>query len=236
MIESILPSCVVSVDLFHDPPDAILYPAEEKLISRSVEQRRREFTTARHCARVALRRLGSPAGPILSGERGEPRWPEGVVGSITHCEGYRSAVVGDADRVTTVGIDAEPNAPMTPGVLEAVSLPEERVTVSVLARTHPHVCWDRLLFSAKESVYKAWYPLTRRWLDFEEARITVDPDAGVFTARLLVPGPRVDGRPVSTFTGRWLSGNGLVVTAIVLPAPIPSRRPLPATAAATTAV
>src|SRR5262249_33599292 len=61
--------------------------------------------------------------------------------------------------------------------------------------------WDRLLFSAKESVYKAWFPLARRWLGFEEADVTLDP-AGRFTARLLVPGP------VSGFTGRWTVHNG----------------------------
>jgi 4'-phosphopantetheinyl transferase EntD len=232
MIESILPTCVVSVDAFNDPPEATLYAAEEQLISRAVEHRRREFTTARHCARGALRLLGRPATAILAGQRGEPRWPDGVVGSITHCDGYRGAVLGDCDRVTSVGIDAEPNQPMTAGVLEAVSLPDERVTVGVLARSHPHVAWDRLLFSAKESVYKAWYPLTHRWLDFEEARVTVDPQKGVFTARLLVPGPRVDGRQLTAFTGRWLVQNGLIVTAIVLPAPVVLRRPMPAVAGA----
>jgi 4'-phosphopantetheinyl transferase EntD len=78
------------------------------------------------------------------------------------------------------------------------------------------VHWDRLLFSAKESVYKAWFPLTRRWLNFTEAAVTPHPD-GTFTARLLVPGPVVDGHPVDGFDGRWLTRDGLVLTAIVLP-------------------
>ena len=39
---------------------------------------------------------------------------------------------------------------------------------------------DRLLFSAKESVYKACYPLTRRWLDFSGCRVALHPnDAGM---------------------------------------------------------
>jgi len=76
------------------------------------------------------------------------------------------------------------------------------------------VHWDRLLFSAKESVYKAWYPLTRRWLGFEDARLTVDP-AGTFQAELLVDGARADGRPaLRLLDGRFLVARGLVLTAV----------------------
>ena len=73
---------------------------------------------------------------------------------------------------------------------------------------------DRLLFSAKEAVYKVWFPLTGRWLGFEQAHITLDPAAGTFTARLLVPGPDVDGRELTAFDGRWLARGGLVLAAI----------------------
>ena len=71
-----------------------------------------------------------------------------------------------------------------------------------------------MLFCAKESVYKAWFPLTGRWLGFEQAHITLDPAAGAFTARLLVPGPEVDGRELTAFDGRWLARGGLIITAI----------------------
>ncbi|KAB8196053.1 4'-phosphopantetheinyl transferase superfamily protein [Nonomuraea phyllanthi] len=217
MIEAILPRCVVAADLFHDPPDATLFPEEEKVIEESVEKRRREFATARLCARTALGRLGLPPAPVLPGLRGEPQWPHGVVGSITHCAGYRGAVLGDATKVATVGIDAEPNDALANGVLEAVSLPEERAHLHRLSALHPHVSWDRMLFSAKESVYKAWYPLAKRWLDFEDAVITFQPATGTFSARLLVRGPRVDGRRLDSFSGRWLVDRGLIVTAIVIP-------------------
>ena len=83
--------------------------------------------------------------------------------------------------------------------------------------------WDRLLFSAKESVYKAWFPLARRWLGFEDARLSFDPGPdparGGFTARLLVEDlPSVAGRPVTTLTGRYAVADGLLATAIALPA------------------
>ncbi len=60
-------------------------------------------------------------------------------------------------------------------------------------------------------------PARRKWLGFEEAVVTIEPVAGTFAARLLVPGPVVAGERLSGFTGRWLARNGLVVTAIVVP-------------------
>jgi 4'-phosphopantetheinyl transferase EntD len=60
-------------------------------------------------------------------------------------------------------------------------------------RDLPGVHWDRLLFSAKESVYKAWFPLAKRWLGFEEAVVTVDASTETFVAQLLVSGPLLLG-------------------------------------------
>ena len=203
-----------------------LFPEEEAAIARSVGVRRREFATGRRCARLALSALGIPAAPLLPGPRGEPGWPVGVVGAISHCEGYRVAAVALRTDLVTLGVDAEPAAPLPEGVLEAVSLPEERIELARHRQTRPHIPWDRLLFSAKESVYKAWFPVTRRPLEFEEARLSfaVEPGApegahGTFRARLLVPVPPefggpADGRP--EITGRWLACDGLVLTAVAM--------------------
>ncbi|GAA2909688.1 4'-phosphopantetheinyl transferase [Streptosporangium fragile] len=211
MIEKILPPWVASAEAFDDPPGVTLFPEEEVVIARAVDKRRREFTTARHCARLALDRIGLAPVPILPGERGAPGWPEGVVGAITHCAGYRAAAV--SREALSVGIDAEPHEALPDGIIDSITLPEER---DAMARLDSGVHWDRLLFSAKESVYKAWFPLARRWLGFEEARLAFSP-SGTFTARFLVPGPVVSGRELTGFTGRWLVADGLVVTAIALP-------------------
>ncbi|MGB2568725.1 4'-phosphopantetheinyl transferase family protein [Micromonospora citrea] len=216
MIERILPPAVAVVESFTDPTGLRLFPEEEQLIANSVPKRRREFTTVRDCARRALGQLGIAPAPILPGTRGAPGWPAGVVGSMTHCDGYRGAVVARAAAVATVGVDAEPHAPLPDGVLDAIALPAERARTAALAAARPALCWDRLLFSAKESVYKAWFPLTGRWLDFAEADIVVDP-AGTFAARLLVPGPVLDGVPVTTFRGRFLVDRDLVLTAVAIP-------------------
>ena len=185
MIGELLPPEVASVERFDDEVPGDLYPAEAAVITAAVDKRRREFTTGRWCARQALARLGVAPAPILPGDRGAPGWPPGVVGAITHCAGYRAAAAARRGAVIAVGIDAEPDEPLPDGVLDVVSLPEERAR---LAAGIPAVHGDRLLFAAKESVYKAWFPLTGRWLGFEDARIDLRPD-GTFEAHLLVDGP-----------------------------------------------
>jgi 4'-phosphopantetheinyl transferase EntD len=215
MIEEILPPEVASAEAFDDSAVVALFPEEEEVVARAVDKRRREFATARGCARRALATLGLPPAPIVPGERGAPAWPSGVVGSMTHCDGYRASAVALERNVRTVGLDAEPNGPLPDGVLKVIATPAEIDWLDG-APSASGVCWDRLLFSAKESIYKAWFPLTRRWLDFEEAVVTPDPDAGTFDARLCVPGPVVDGRRLTGFTGRWVVRHGLVVTAIAV--------------------
>ncbi|MEY9876222.1 4'-phosphopantetheinyl transferase EntD [Streptacidiphilus sp. MAP12-33] len=216
MIERILPAPVVSATLTTDPPDGPLFAAEAAQVAAAVHKRRREFTSVRLCARYALAQLGRAPTPLPAGERGEPLWPAGVVGSMTHCAGYRAAAVAHSAEVAALGIDAEPHAALSPGVLDEIALPRERERLARLAADVPAVHWDRLLFSAKESVYKTWYPLTRRRLRFGEAEVMLHQE-GWFTVRL-IPQDRnaLDGIGLDRLRGRWLTGRGLAVTAIVL--------------------
>jgi 4'-phosphopantetheinyl transferase EntD len=222
VLEQIVPPSATVVATREDLEGA-LYPEEETVVGRAVEKRRREFTTARACAREALAQLGQPHQAIPTGSRGEPLWPAGIVGSITHCDGYRACAVARAGDLVTVGVDAEPNQPLPDGLLGDIALPEEREMLRALAGEEPEVSWDRLLFSAKESVYKAWYPLAERWLGFEDAIVALDRASKTYSARLLVPGPVVDGRELTGFVGRWATHAGLVLTAITL-APEPDWR------------
>jgi 4'-phosphopantetheinyl transferase EntD len=223
LVPSVLPATAIDElaysEAYDDPPDLAPLPEEEPLIAKSVAKRRREFITVRNCARIALGELGVPPVPILKGDKGEPCWPEGVVGSLTHCTGYRGAVVGHSAAVRSVGIDAEPHDVLPNGVLDSISLPEERreIPLSMPAGLH----WDRILFCAKEATYKAWFPLTKRWLGFEDAHITFEADGpgaqvGGFVSRILIDGEALSGPPLTTLRGRWSVERGLVLTAIVL--------------------
>jgi 4'-phosphopantetheinyl transferase EntD len=218
VIEEILPLGVATAEAFGDTAPALLFPAEEAAIARAVAKRRSEFATGRACARAALAKLGLPPSPIMPGPRGAPQWPPGVTGSITHCAGYRASAVAHLADVASLGLDAEPNAPLPDGVLERIAVAQERAWLPELAAAVPGVSWDRLLFCAKESVYKAWFPLTGRWLGFEQAAVIVEPQARTFTARLLEPAEARDGRRLAGFDGRWLVRDGLVLTAITVPA------------------
>jgi 4'-phosphopantetheinyl transferase EntD len=217
LLSDVLPDTVAAAEMYDDPPELAPLPQEEPLIARSVAKRRNEFITVRHCARLALGELGVPAVPILKGEKGEPCWPDGVVGSLTHCDGYRGAAVGRQDTVRSVGIDAEPHGVLPRGVLDAISLPAERDEMAALPSG---LHWDRILFCAKEATYKAWFPVTRRWLGFEDAHIVFDVDssgtAGGFESRVLIDGAAVSGPPLATLRGRWSVRDGIALTAIVL--------------------
>ncbi|MEV6808674.1 4'-phosphopantetheinyl transferase superfamily protein [Streptomyces sp. NPDC051132] len=226
MIEELLPESVVAVEAHADDPlwQAPLYPEEEALVVRAVAKRRREFAAVRGCARRAMEKLGVPPQAVVSGERGAPLWPAGLAGSMTHCQDYCAAALVRATDLASLGIDAEPHGALPEGVGESVFLPAEIARLDLLAAQSSAVYWDRLLFSAKESVYKAWFPLTRKWLDFSEADITLRADSagepyGTLSAELLVPGPLVGGHRLQTFEGRWVVRDGVLATSVVIPHP-----------------
>jgi 4'-phosphopantetheinyl transferase EntD len=216
VIERILPATVAVVEAGNDDRPVDLFPAEEAMVARAGDRRRREFATGRGCAHRALERLGVEAGPVLAGNRGEPVWPAGVVGSITHCHGYRGCAVARTAAMAALGIDAEPHEPLPDGLIERLAGAEEKSGLAELARAEPEIAWERLLFSAKEALYKAWYPLTQRWLGFDDAVLTIDRRPRTFAARLLVPGPVLAGAQLHGFEGRWLVEDGLVLTAVAI--------------------
>lgn len=221
MLERLVPNFVACAETRRELLDVDLFASEQRSLGRAVDKRRREFTTGRACARIALRRIGAPVAAIPSGPRGEPLWPAGVVGSITHCAGYRACAVARSEAVLGLGIDAEPNAPLPDGVAEEVVHGRELDLFGDRRDRAPNgtvVDLPRLLFSAKEAVYKAWFPLTGAWLGFEDVELSLDPQGAGFRARLLVPGPVLDGVRLTELTGRWTVEDGVIATAVVVPA------------------
>jgi 4'-phosphopantetheinyl transferase EntD len=214
MLDLILPAGVESQERFGEPTDDQLFPEEEKIIAQAVRARRREYAAVRSCARVCLGRLGYPPVPILPGVGGAPIWPAGIRGSMTHCAGYAAAAVGVHPPICGIGIDAEPDAPLPDGVLDLVATAAEQ---DHLAGTQPDgLNWDRLLFSAKEAVYKAWFPLVGEWLDHQQAEIIFHPHDGTFAAQLTRDGLIVNGRHLRRLHGRWIRERGILLTAVVL--------------------
>ena len=216
MLERLLPVTVSISESRGDILDATLFPEEEEMIGGAVEKRRREFATGRACARRALAELGVAPQPIIPGPGGAPWWPPGILGSITHCEGYRACAVARDTDLLAIGIDAEPNRPLPPGLIADIALERESAWVGRLMRERPEVHWDRLLFCMKEAIYKAWFPRTGRALGFEDAIVSVDPAGGTFSARLATPDRASLGEETTVLRGSWIVGEGIALAAIAI--------------------
>ncbi|MGL5858864.1 MAG: 4'-phosphopantetheinyl transferase family protein [Angustibacter sp.] len=222
MFQELLPASVAVVERTDDLSDPQVHIDPSLLQHQATEpavRRQLEFATGRWCAQAALRRLQVPPTPIPRNADRSPRWPPGVIGSITHCTGMRAAAVTRAGELRGLGIDAEPDVPLPDGVLRLIATTEDRASLAALTTrasgqspTEPH--GDRLLFSAKEAVFKAWYPLTGHWLDFTDADLELCAD-GRFEVHLRVPWPsHIRGLP--RWTGRWSAVDGLLRTVAVL--------------------
>jgi 4'-phosphopantetheinyl transferase EntD len=216
MLEVILPAGVESQECFGEPPGGVLFREEEQVIAHAVASRRRDFAAVRSCARACLERLGYLPAPILPGVGGAPTWPAGIRGSMTHCAGYAAAAVGPHPPISAMGIDAEPDAPLPDGVLGLIATAAEHDHLAAAQRECEGPHWDRLLFSAKEAVYKAWFPLVGEWLDHHDAEISFDPHNRTFTALRSRDDLILNGRPTHQLHGRWIQKQGILATAMVL--------------------
>jgi 4'-phosphopantetheinyl transferase EntD len=185
--------------------DAALFPEERAQLARAVEKRRAEFGTARVCARKALARLGFAPMPLVPNADRSPVWPAGVVGSITHTRGYCAVVAAMQSAVISVGVDAEQDKLLTPDLIEMICTPGERAQLS----DHDAVVY----FAAKEAFYKCQYPLTQKFLGFQDVELELDLANGTFGARII----KADAEKpawLAQLQGRFLREQGLVLCAM----------------------
>jgi 4'-phosphopantetheinyl transferase EntD len=108
-----------------------------------------------------------------------------------------------------LGIDAERNAPLPDGVAERTCMPHETDGLPDDAG----VCWPAVLFSARESIFKSWYPIARRWLDFHDVAVTVDLQHRAFSAQPLRRDLGSDARTLACLHGRFAWSAAHVFTA-----------------------
>jgi len=168
--------------------DFMLHPLEEQALGEAVSPKRREdFTLGRAAARSALEIVGFPVvSPVLRGEHREPLWPVGVVGSISHNGGYGVAAVAWQQDVPAIGLDIQQiEDRYTDELIARFADPDEFDWV----RSEPGRRTERAtkLFSAKESVFKALYPLGRVWFAFDVCHITPNTDELSFSAAVRLP-------------------------------------------------
>lgn len=205
------------VDPYVDPLDELL-PPEANILERAVPDRLLEFRAGRHCARRAMHRLGV-AGPVLRAADRSPIFPSGIVGSIAHTRrngrGFCGAAVARTTEVRSIGLDVEVDRPLEPKLWHRILRPNEADWIAS-RRPEERGFWALFIFSAKESVYKCQYTLSKTFLEFRDVAIDEPRGDGEFSATLIKDaGPFQSGR---SFDGRYARQSGLIATGVTLPA------------------
>lgn len=191
---------------------------EEALIARAVDKRKREFRAGRHAAQALFQSLGINHPHLLKGKQREPAWPKGWVGSISHTDGFCAVVLASTDVAISIGLDVELSTPLNPELRELICRPEEMIQIDALKRQHgAGLPLEKLIFSAKESIHKVYFPLNFHTLDFLDACIEVNWKEGSFCGRILNPEP-APLIPITHLQGRFMLKDRWIFTAIVLPA------------------
>ena len=156
-------------------------------LHRAAASRQREYVAGRYCAARAIERLQPFEAPLTIGRgaAGEPRWPAGFTGSVTHTEGLASAAVARLSDARSIGIDSE---------VRVDTWRAEQIKPLVMQQDEAGLGGGALdggtrvmlVFSAKEAIFKCLYPVVGRRFYYEDARIiSADAATGVFVAELL---------------------------------------------------
>lgn len=205
-IAALLPQGAVGAQWEGDDAPGI-FAEEHGAVEGAVPKRALEFARGRACARAALASLGVAPGPLPTGRSRAPIWPSGIVGSITHCVGFIAAIAAPNRSVRALGVDAEPAGVLPPETRRMILHPGE---ATMLEGSH-----EKVVFCAKESVFKALHPLTGIWFGFQDVVVDLDAPAGRFSLRA-APGAK-DVPMVDAVQGRYTLDAGFVVALSFLP-------------------
>lgn len=189
------------------------FPDEEVAIARAVASRKQQYRATRALAHRAFERLGLGRRALVNHDDRSPLWPDGLVGSLTHTDAFCAVCVARSSEYRSLGIDAEGADRVTTDLFSRVLTQRERALVLSLPASEQRGL-ATLFFSAKESLYKCQFPLSRRFLGFEDVEIALDLDAGTFSSRILKQVPALP--EPSGFDGRFVRDAQHVVTSCAL--------------------
>ena len=189
--------------------------SEARAVARAVPRRQREFSTGRAAARAALARMGAAGSVILVGAHREPLWPHGFVGSITHEDELCIVVACREEAARGIGVDITSSDPLEVPLRSVVSPEGAPEPPSAGGATSPDPY--KVAFSAKEALYKAIFPLVRRFVGFEEVSIRIDARS----QRWWSTSDSEDVRPLCSMTeGRLLVTEREIVTVAWVSSPV----------------
>jgi 4'-phosphopantetheinyl transferase EntD len=195
----------------------MLYPEERESLKALTGKRLREFTLGRLCAHKALAHLGIYDFPILVGKTREPLWPQGVFGSISHCGGDCIVAVSNDDCIAGVGVDIEKAVPLDEDVADMVCTTNDKDRLTMQTPSAPAYA-ETLIFSAKESVYKCLFPVTKTFFEFRDVEITLARREHEFSVEILRPDIRRLIEPLR-LRGRFYCADGRIYTGLELEKP-----------------
>lgn len=153
-------------------------------LRRSVTKRRAEFLAGRHLAQTAIAHLTGHSVDVGIGAQRQPLWPDGLSGSLSHTETYAVCLLVDRPDYL-VGIDVERRLASVAcaAALRPCARADEMAFLE--AGGEDFAARLTLLFSAKETLFKALFPRVGRYFDFDAARLhSLDLAAGRLTLTL----------------------------------------------------
>ena len=183
----------------------LLFDKEQAELTRMALKRQAGFSSGRWCAHQAQAQLALTPQAVGRAKRA-PVWPDGVHGSITHTERIAAAVVS-LDR--HVGIDLERLNRLHEGLYKTLFTENEKAALS-----HAGQHADSIMFSAKESGYKAVYPLGHQFIGFHEAEISLNQNEQTFSIRYL--GDHKPNEALNRGQGYWQIADAHVLTLFVI--------------------
>ena len=185
-------------------------------LAGAVRRRQLGYLGGRLCAERALAQIDRNAAGPERGADGEPLWPAAMRGSITHTDEYAHAVALEAQQCGGIGIDSEPIVASAREIFASCCTPFERRAWFAGADEPLRAT---ILFSAKESFYKAIYPLVKRFVDFDEIEVVSWDEAGAEI--VMQPTVASDWSFIDCVRARYqidVSGLASIHTAVLLPA------------------
>lgn len=188
-------------------------PPEMPAIAKAGPKRRAEFAAGRAAARAAMQALDMPARAVPAGPDRAPLWPQGVVGSLSHCESACVAALGPASSLRAIGVDIEEDLDLSPDLVPTVCSLAERAWLACQPEARRGLL-AKLIFCAKECTYKCQYPVTGVMFDFHTLEITPDLDTGQFEATFTCD---IASFAAGTcLSGRFAHEDGLIACGMVL--------------------
>lgn len=165
--KTLLISPDLAVEMVEDDPFitiGTLLHEEKLLIGESwSEARLKTFVLGRYAAHCALKALKREVVPVLRGKKGEPIWPAGIVGSISHKDRIAVAAVGRKEKYKGMGVDIE-------DLMIALSEKEYSLfcTPTEIQSIRKRQKTPIELFSRKEAVLKAYYESFNKLYNWED--------------------------------------------------------------------